>query len=148
MQRHQQIQSALGVFALQLAHLAAADELEHLRDEFDLTYAACTEFDVVLHAFFADFLANLAVQRAHAFIRIKIQILAVDKRAHQAGDVVVTRADDAAFNPRIALPFAALGNQITLQCGFAQYQSACVAIGAQTHVYAEHLPFIGDVAHQ
>ena len=62
MQCHQQIQSALGVFALQLAHLAAADELEHLRDEFDLAYAACTEFDVVLHAFFADFLANLAVQ--------------------------------------------------------------------------------------
>ena len=50
---------------LQRRHLAAADELEHLGDEFDLADAARPELDVVDAVAADDFAADLRVQFAH-----------------------------------------------------------------------------------
>ena len=97
--------------------LAAAYHLENLGDKFNFANAARAEFDVVRHAFFTDFAADLAVQVAHRFIRAVIQIFAEHKRAHQRFDVVRIRRDHAAFAPRIAFPFAPLRNQVLLQRG-------------------------------
>ena len=142
------LQRFLRAFQLQRAHLSAAYHLENLGDKFDFADAARAEFDVVRHAFFADFAADLAVQVPHCFIRAVIQIFAEHKGAHQCFDVVRIRRNHAAFAPRIALPFAPLRNQVLLQRGFAQYQRARIAVRPQPHIDAEHLPVSGDVVQQ
>ena len=142
------LQRFLRTFQLQHAHLAAAYHLEYLGDKFDFTDAACAEFDVVCHAFFADFAADLAVQVAHRLIRAVIQIFSEHKGAHQRFDVVRIRRNHAAFAPRIALPFAPLCNQILLQRGFTQHQRARIAVRPQPHIDAEHLPVGGNVVQQ
>ena len=133
---------------MQCAHLPAAYHLENLGDEFDFADAACAEFDVVRHAFFADFAADLAVQVTHRFIRAVIKIFAEYEGAHQRFDVVRIRRDHAAFAPCVAFPFAPLRNQVLLQRGFAQYQRARIAVRPQPHIDAEHLPVGGNVIQQ
>ena len=66
------LQRFLRAFQLQRAHLSAAYHLENLGDKFDFADAARAEFDVVRHAFFADFAADLAVQVPHRLIRAVI----------------------------------------------------------------------------
>ena len=141
-------QRFLRAFQLQSAHLSAAYHLENLGDKFDLADTARAEFDVVHHAFFADFAADLAVQVAHRLIRAVIQIFAEHEGAHQRFDVVRIRRNHAAFAPRIAFPFAPLRNQVLLQRGFAQYQRARIAVRPQPHIDAEHLPVGGNVVQQ
>ena len=57
--------------------------------------------------------------------------------------------DDARLDPRVAFPFAPLGDQIFLQRGKARHQRAAVAVGAQPHIHAEHITvgssFVDDV---
>ena len=141
-------QGFLRAFELQGADLAAAYHLENLGDKFHFAYAACAQLHIAGHTFAAHFLADLPVQPAHGFIGVEIEIFAEHKRAHQRGNIVGIRGDHAAFAPGIALPFAPLLNQVLLQRGFAQHQGAGIAVGAQAHVYAEHLPLVGDVVEQ
>ena len=142
------LQRFLRAFQLQRAHLSAAYHLENLGDKFDLADTARAEFDVVRHAFFADFAADLAVQVAHRFIRAVIQIFSEHEGAHQRFDVVRIRRNHAAFAPRIAFPFAPLRNQVLLQRGFTQHQRTRIAVRPQPHIYAEHLPVGGNVVQQ
>ena len=41
-----------------------------------------------------------------------------------------------------------MGDEVLFQRGFAGHQRAAVAVGAQAHIHAEHLPVGGDVAQQ
>ena len=135
----------MGAFALQAAHLAAANQLENLRNKFHFADAAGAELHIIGHAFAAHFLADLLVQAAHGFVGVEVEVFAEHKRAYQGADVVGKRGEHAAFNPGVTLPFAPLGNQVLLQRGFAQHQGAGIAIGAQAHVDAEYLAVAGDV---
>ena len=135
-------------FQLQAGVLPAAYHLEDLGDEFDFANAARAELDVVFHAAFLHFLLDLAVQRAHGVVGVVVQIFAEHEGAHQRGDVVGMGRYDAGFAPCVAFPFAPLGDEVLLQRGFAGNQRAAVAIGAQAHIHAEHLPVGGDVAQQ
>ena len=138
-------QGFLRAFQLQGFQTACAYHLEDLGDEFDFAYAARTEFDVVFHAFFTDFGADLAVQAAHGFVGVVIKIFAEDEGADDGGDVVCAGRDDAAFAPCVAFPFAAVGDEVLFECGFTPHQRARVAVGAQAHIDAEYLAVGGNV---
>ena len=61
----------------------AADQLEHLHDEFDLAYAAGAELDVIGDVAALDFLADLAMQIAHRGERAVVEMAPEDERPHQ-----------------------------------------------------------------
>ena len=138
-------QGFLRAFQLQGFQTACAYHLEDLGNEFDFAYAARTEFDVVFHAFFADFVSDLAVQAAHGFVGVVVEILAEHEWPDDGGDVVFMRRNHAAFAPRIAFPFAAVGDEVLFECGFTPHQRARVAVGAQAHIDAEYLAVGSDV---
>ena len=107
---------------LQGAVASAADELEHLGDEFDFTDAARPELDVVGPILAHHLAANLRVQVAHGVDRAEIQILAVNERADDFLQhlrpvrlVVFARIQNARPDPGITLPFAPLGDQIVFE---------------------------------
>ena len=138
-------QGFLRAFQLQGFQTACAYHLEDLGDEFDFAYAARTEFDVVFHAFFTDFGADLAVQAAHGFVGVVVEILAEHEWPDDGGDVVFMRRNHAAFAPCVAFPFAAVGDEVLFECGFTPHQRARVAVGAQAHIDAEYLAVGSDV---
>ncbi len=125
---------------------AAADQLERLRDELDLADAAGTELDVVRHVLPGDLAANLRMQVAHRVDRAEVEILA----EHEGGaDLLQLRpavsGQGARLDPGVAFPLAALRVEVVLQHVERAGQRPGVAVGAQPHVDAEHLPVAGDV---
>src|SRR5206468_11903753 len=60
--------------------LAAANDLKRLGNELDFSNAAGTELDIGRIAAAALLLANLPVNIAEAFVRVVVQILAIDER--------------------------------------------------------------------
>ena len=144
----QLFQRFLRAFQLQAAVLPAANHLENLRDKFNFADAARAQFDIVVHLAFLHFLPDLAVQLAHGMVGVVVQIFAEHERAHQRGNAVFLRRDNARLAPGIALPFAPLRDQILLQCRLAAHQCAAVAVRPQAHVDAEHLPVFGNVVQQ
>ena len=93
-----------------------------------------------------DLAPDLHVQVAHGVDRAEVEILAKDEGA---GDAVELGPAFAQHHPRldpgVALPLAALGDEIVFQHVEAAHQRPGVAIGAQAHVDAEHLAMFGDL---
>ncbi|SAI57526.1 Uncharacterised protein [Bordetella ansorpii] len=140
----------------QRRHAAAAHQLEQLDDEFDLADAAVAQLDVVGAVDAAarqgaalPVLADALAQHAQRGQRVEIEVLAVHERHAQAFQLarlrfriavgIGTGGHQAALQPGVALPFAALADQIVLQGVQAPGQRARVAIGPQPQVGAEHL---------
>jgi len=126
-----------GAFAQRLVP-AAANQLEHLADEFDFADAARAELDIVGHVAAGDFAADLRVQFAHRLENAVIEVFAVNKgrdHLHQPGLIASERP---ALDPGVTLPFAPLREQVVFQRGKARHQRAGIAKGAQAHVDAEH----------
>ncbi len=141
---------------LQRRHAAAANQLRKLHHELDLADAAVAQLDVVgavdaiaRRRAALPVLADALAQRAQRGQRVKIEILAVDEGHAQAFQLPGLRGAVAVFErlrghqprlqPRIALPFAALADQVVLQGIQAPGQRTGVAVRAQAQVGAEHL---------
>ena len=143
-----------------LGELAAAHDQQQLHDELDLADAAARQLDVVgalgpAGGAALRLLADLVVQRAQALEHAVVEIAAVDERRDEraqrqraaAGDRRARR-DDAALEPREALPLAALHEEVLLQHRQAHHRRAGVAVGPQREVDAEHEAVVGHVADQ
>ena len=142
----QQFQHLLRRLYLQVGISPAANELEHLGDEFDFSNAAGTELDVVSHVLFRHFATDLGVQFAHRIDRAEIEILAKDKRMADLVQLVVAAAGQRSrLDPGIALPFPALGDQVVLQHLERAHQRAGIAVGPQAHVHPKHLAVFRDI---
>ena len=138
---------------LQRLVATTANELEDLGDELDFADAAGAELDVVGHVLACDFAANLRMQVAHGVDGAEIEILAEDEgasdllhRRHPVGLQVVARVHGAPLDPGVALPFAALRDEVVFQGVERADQRAGVAVRAQAHVDAEDLAVGGDFA--
>ena len=102
----------------QLRVAPAADELQRLGDELDLADAAGAELDVVGEIPPRDIPPYFGVQAAHRRERAVVEVLAVDERPHHALDLraeLGPARDDARLDPRVALPFAALRDEVVLE---------------------------------
>ena len=136
---------------------SAADQLEDLGDELDLADAAGAEFDVVDHVLARHFATNLRVQVAHGVNCAEIEIFAENEGAGnppQRGHPVAQRSavgiragvHDPRFDPGVAFPLAALGDEIVFQRVERADQRAGIAIRAQPHIDPENLAIGGQVA--
>ena len=134
-----------GAAQLQAAFAAAADQLEHLGDEFHLADAARPQLDVFRHVAARHLAADLRVQLAHGAVGTVIHVLAVHEGAHQLRQVAVVAGHHPRLDPGVAFPLAALGDEVVLQHVEAAHQRTRVAVGAQAHVDAEHLAVLGDL---
>jgi len=140
----QQLQHLLGRLDLQRRVAAAADQLEHLGDELDFTDAAGTQFDVVGHVLLRHFSADLGVQPAHRVDRAEIEILAKDEGLADLLQLVVAAAGQRPrLDPGVALPFAALRDEIVFQHVEGANQRPGIAIRPQPHVDPKHLAVLG-----
>ncbi len=117
---------------------AAANQLKHLRGKFNFANAARTELDIVGQGAPRHFALNLCVQPAHRAVGVVIEIFAVYKWPHQRLQILLCTGDDLGFNPRVAFPLAALGQQIVFKGVEAHHQRPRIAIRSQTHINAEH----------
>ncbi len=137
---------------LQRTVAPAADQLVRLGDEFDFANAARTELHVLGEIAAHHFLADLRMQRTHRADGAVVEILAVHERPNQRRELahggIVAAADHAALDPRIALPLAALRDEVLLQRVEARDQRARVAPRPQAHVDAEHAAVGGRLVEQ
>ena len=125
---------------------AAADELQRLRDELDLADAARPELHMAGELAPLDVAAHFGVQAAHGVERGVVQVLAKDERAHDLVELIVRAAGKRpGLDPRIALPFAALGDEVLLEEVVARDERPRVAVRAQAHVDAEHEAVLGHI---
>ena len=97
----------------------AADELERLRDELDLADAAGAELDVVGELAPRHLGADLRVQvrapRRCAVVEILPEHERPDDPLEAVGHARIAAGDDARLDPRVALPLAALGDEVLLE---------------------------------
>ncbi len=117
----QRAQRGAGRALAQFRLAAAADQLEDLGQEFDFADAAAPQLDVVAALRVARLLARRPRRGSgHASMRIasidaEIQVAAVNERAHdivQRRDIGGAAGDGARLDPGVALPFAALHDQV------------------------------------
>ncbi|MGF6664398.1 hypothetical protein QF000_006066 [Paraburkholderia atlantica] len=138
--------------------LAAADQLEHLRAEFDFTDAAAAELDVVglvgAHRRTAlRLLADLQMQRADRADHAEIQIASIDERRDDRVELLLqplrrgahSFGYEPALDPRVTLPLAALHVEILFQHAEAAHQRARIAVRPQTHIDTKHVAVGGDL---
>jgi hypothetical protein len=148
----QQAQGGAGRAFAQCRVAPAADQLEHLGQEFDLADAAAPQLDVVaalgMQALLAaDLGADLGVHGADRVDHAEIEVAPEHERAHdcfQRGDVQRVAGDRARLDPGVALPLAALHDQVFLDHREAGRQRAGLAVRAQRHVDAEGETVLGD----
>jgi hypothetical protein len=121
----------------------AADQLEALRDEFDLADPARTELDVAGQVAACDLLPDLRVELAHRVDRAVVEVLTVHERMRDLGELRaharIAPRDDARLDPGVALPFAALRDEVLLERLEAGSERPGIAPRAQPHVDAEDL---------
>ncbi len=131
---------------LQAAVAAAANQLEDLGDELDFADAAGAELDVVGHVLLRDFAADLRMQVAHGIDGAEIEVLAEHEGAADGLQIVPVCSCQrgARLDPGIALPFAALGDEVVFQHLEGADQWPGIAIRPQAHIDAEHLAVAGD----
>ena len=127
--------------------------MENLGDELDFADAARPELDVVSHVLARHLAANLRVQFAHGVDGAEVEIFAEDEGAgnllhcrHPLRLQVLPRVHGPSLDPRVTLPFAALGDEVIFQGIERADQRAGVAIRPQAHVNAEDLAVGGDLA--
>ena len=148
--------------------LPAANELKHLRDEFNLADAAAPELDVgrarlqMAHvvallvgtvAALGCLVADLRMQRANGGDHAVIEIATKHKRARHAiqlldhaGCMRTGRvSDDATLDPGVALPLPALHDEVLLQHAQTARQRPRIAIRAKTHVDAEDVAVLRHI---
>ncbi len=110
---------------------SAADDLQRLRDELDLADAAVAQLHVLRVVAARALVADLPVDVAQALVRVVVEVLAVDERRDQRDEVVVARAGDRArLQPRVALPRAALRDEVVLEARERRRQRPAVAVRA------------------
>src|SRR5438034_11735459 len=140
-------QRMLGPAHTKVGLLAAANDLKRLRDEFDFPNAAGTELDVGRIAAAALLVANLPVNIAETFVRVVVQILAVDERRDPKHELVIATAGQRpCLEPCVALPGAALRYEVMLERGKRRRQRTAFAVGPQAHVDTKHVTVGGDFA--
>ncbi len=150
--RHRAQGGARGTFA-QLRIAPATYQLKHLREEFDFADAAAAQLDVVAAVrvqplLAVDLGADLAVHGADGIDDAKIEVAAEDEGPHdgvERGNVFRLARHGARLDPGIALPFAALHDQVLLHHAQAGGQRARVAVRAQGHVHAEGKAVLRDL---
>ena len=136
---------------------SAADELEDLGHEFDFADAAGAELDVIGHVLARHFATDLGMQVAHGVDGAEIEVLAEDEGpgaalqgVHPAGLCLALRiraaVHDAGLDPGVALPFAALGDEVVFQRVERADQRPGITVRPQAHVDTEDLAVGGDVA--
>ncbi len=86
---HQFAQHGQGRALLQGGDLAAADELEHLRGEFDFADAARPQLDVVRHLAARDLAPDLHMQIANRGEGAEVEVFAKHERPHDVRQFVV-----------------------------------------------------------
>jgi hypothetical protein len=122
---------------------AAPDQLEALRDELDLADPARTELDVAGEIAARDLLPDLRVQLPYCVDRAEVEVLPEHERLGDLSQLrahtVVAARDDARLNPRVALPFTALRDEVLLERVEARGERPGVAPRPQPHVDAEDL---------
>ncbi len=130
---------------------ATANQLENLRQEFDLADTTATEFDVVaalrMAAFLAqDFSAYLPMHVAQGMDRAEVEVTAVDEGPHDGvedGDIFRTAGNCPRLDPGIAFPLAALQHQVLLNHVHAGNQRAGFSVGAKCHIDPETVAVLG-----
>ena len=96
-----------------------------------------------------DLAAHLRMQAAHRGQSGEIEILAEHERADDAGELVVPPAGDRPrLDPRVALPFAALRDEVRLERLEARHQRSRIAIGPEPQVDAEGESVLGHRGEQ
>ena len=147
----EQIQHLQGRTRLQFRFPPATDQLEHLGDEFDFADAARAELDVIGQFPPRHLFAYLCVQFAHGPEGAVVEILAEHEGPHRGGQRLlrgVAAGQRPRLDPGIAFPLAALAHQILLQGVVAHGQRTGVTPGAQAHVDAKYIAFIGGLVDQ
>ena len=125
----------------------AAHQLHRLHDELDLADSARPELDVLRQLAPRHVAPHFGVQPAHRGERAEVEVLAVDERPHDRIELRVAAAGDRPrLDPRVALPFAPLRDEIGFQRLEARDQRPGFAVGPQPHVDAEHEAVLGDIA--
>ncbi len=97
--------------------------------------------------------ADLGVQRAdgrdHAIVEVAPEHERRGQPAQQRGRARgvgrIERGHHAALDPGVALPLAALHDEVFLEHAQAAHQRAGIAIGPQPHVHAEHVAVGGHL---
>src|SRR3954465_15278825 len=93
--------------------MAAAHQLKQLCNKFDFADATRAELDIVENVAAFYFAPDLLVQAAHRFESAVIQVTAKYEWPHQGGEFIgPVSAHNAGLDPRIALPLAALRDEI------------------------------------
>ena len=141
----QQAQGGAGRALAQGRIASAADQLEYLGQELDLADAAAPQFYIVaalgMQALLAlHFGADLGVHGADRVDHAEIEVTAEHEGPHdgvQRRDIFRLAGDGARLDPGIALPLAALDDQVFLHHAQAGRQRARFAVGAQRHVDPE-----------
>src|SRR3990167_6495914 len=124
--------------------MPAANQLEHLVDEFDFADTAGAKLDVVMHVAPVDFALDLYLELTHGAERAEIEISAKHERLEQCFQFSrrASRAaigiNTAALDPCVTFPFASLRLVIVFQSGETDDQRAGNAIGPQPHIDAEY----------
>src|SRR5438270_847918 len=128
---------------------AAAHELQRLRHELDLADAARAELHVVGELAALDVAAHFGMELAHRVERGVVQIFAEDERAHDGRELVMLSARQRPrLDPCVALPFAALGDEVGLEKIEAADERPGIAVGPKAHVDAEYEAVLGGVVEQ
>ena len=119
---------------------SAAHDLQRLHDELDLADAAFAELDVARVVAARALLADLAMHVAQARVRVVVEILAVHERRHERHRArrAAVAGQRPRLEPRVALPRAALRDQVLLERGVGDGQRTGIAVRPQPHVDAEH----------
>ncbi len=93
-----------------------------------------------------DLAADLAVQVAQGGDGVVIEVAAVDERPHHLHQFRFPVAGEGArLDPGVALPFAALGDEVVFQRIEAGDERTAVAVRPQPHVDAEHEAVSGQL---
>ena len=131
---------------LQTRFAATANKLEYLHQEFDFANAPRPELDIVDAVASRHLAANLSMQLAQLRHRAVIQITPKHERFDQCGQFIMANAGNGpCLDPSIALPRAALGDEIHLQRRKADGQCAAFSIGPQAHIDTEYESIGGDI---
>ncbi len=126
---------------LQAAILAAAHQLQRLHDELDLADTARPELHVAREIAPLHFAFDEALHFAQRLEHAEIEIAAIDERPHGARldlDVGVCRGDRARLHPGVALPCAAVAQEIILERRKPRDQGSAVTERTQAHVDPEN----------
>jgi len=126
-----------------------AHELQRLRDELDLADATGAELHVLGELAPRHLPSHLGVQTPHRGERGVVEVLAIHERPHDGGELLVRRpAQGARLDPRVALPLAALRDEIGLERLEAGRERSGVAVGPQPHVHAKGESVLRDLGEQ